>query len=126
MKPIYLKPKEMTPGVELDREEGKFLFYGKALPSNAHKFYEDIISWIREYAASPNNETTLVFKFDYLNSTSSNKVSQILSEFERVRDRDKKIKAEWHYEDYDTDMKEVGCILSEVIDIPFEFIIRPN
>jgi len=126
MKPIYLKPKEMTPGVELDKTKGKFIFYGKALPSNAHKFYEGIIEWIKEYAVAPNDETTIVFKFEYLNSTSSNKISQILSEFERINDTQKPVKAEWHYEDYDIDMKEVGHILSEVIDIPFHFVIRPN
>ncbi len=121
MESIYIKPDEMTPGINLDKERNIFHFYGRSLPANAHKFYKNVLEWVIEYSKNPNPNTTITFDFEYFNSSSSNKISQILFHFEKIREKGFPVYVEWYYRDNDEDMKDVGELMSELVDIPFSF-----
>lgn len=36
------------------------------------------------------------------------------------------LRIDWHFDENDEDMKEVGEELSEVVDFPFEYILIPG
>ena len=47
---------------------------------------------------------------------------QLLKALKAVLDYGVSLKVEWHYEEGDEKMREDGEDLSEVVDMPFEFI----
>lgn len=122
MKPLKLLETSDTPEVTLDKERGRFEFYGKILPENPKEFFEPIIDWFREYVNNPNPETTLTFKLDYFNTAASKKLLEILSIVQKIRENDGQVQVNWYYKSIDDDMLESGETFSEIIHIPFNLI----
>ncbi|MEW5847138.1 MAG: SiaC family regulatory phosphoprotein [Bacteroidota bacterium] len=81
MKPLKLLETSDTPEVTLDKERGRFEFYGKIMPENPKEFFEPIIEWFKEYVNDPNPETILTFKLDYFNTAASKKFSSVRLNF---------------------------------------------
>ncbi len=122
MKPLKLLETSDTPEVTLDKERGRFEFYGKIMPENPKEFFEPIIEWFKEYVNNPNPETTLTFKLDYFNTAASKKLIEILSLLQNIKRDQKIIQVNWYYKSIDDDMLESGETFSEIIHIPFNFL----
>ncbi|HCM75467.1 MAG TPA: nuclear pore complex subunit [Cytophagales bacterium] len=119
MSPLEIAETADTPGIVLDKGLGKFQFSGRSLNDNVSAFYQPVIAWFKEYAKSPNSETDLHFKFEYLNVESSKEVLNILTVMESV----KGARVSWYFNEDDEDMEEIGDEISELVNIPFEFKI---
>ncbi|HDP75862.1 MAG TPA: DUF1987 domain-containing protein [Bacteroidales bacterium] len=121
MKPLKLLETSDTPEVTLDKERGRFEFYGKIMPENPTEFFEPIIKWFHDYIKEPNQETILAFKLDYFNTAASKKIIEILSLLHNLKKENKTVQVNWYYKNIDEDMLEVGETFSEIIHIPFNF-----
>lgn len=122
MKPLKILETNDSPEVTLDKERGRFEFYGKIMPENPKEFFEPILDWFRQYVENPNNETQVVFKLDYFNTAASKKIIEILSMLQHIHQNNKKVLVNWYYRSMDNDMLESGETFSEIIHIPFNFI----
>lgn len=122
MKAIKIDAKEDTPKIFLDPENNVFEMSGRSLPEDAQVFYEPIISWLREYSASPNKETIFQFKLNYFNTASSKLILDILMILEDIHQNGHSIKVNWLFEENDEDMEEAGEEYAELVEIPFEHI----
>lgn len=119
MRPLRFDETSDTPEVNLDKDRGRFEFYGKSMPENPTEFFLPIIEWFKEYVKNPNKETTLIFKMDYFNTASSKKILEILSLLLEIHKKKMSVIVNWHYRSNDDDMKETGETFSEIIHIPF-------
>lgn len=119
---IDLKPTEDTPGVILDKDNGKFEMSGRSLPEDVNAFYDPIISWIEEYAENPNPKTEFVFKMDYFNTASSKILLDILLTIAEIKEAGNDLNIKWIYKSYDTDMKDAGEEYQEIAEVNFEMI----
>jgi len=122
LKPLRIQATSESLEVNLDKEMGRFEFYGKSLPENPTEFFEPVISWFKEYVKSPNKETVLLFKMDYFNTASSKKILDIISICNDVHKKKMSILVNWYYRSNDEDMRETGETFSEIVHIPFKFM----
>ncbi|HPD96024.1 MAG: DUF1987 domain-containing protein [Bacteroidales bacterium] len=122
MKSLKIEETVDSPEVNLDKERGRFEFYGKSLPENPKDFYQPIIDWFKEYAENPNRDTVIIFKMDYFNTASSKKILEILSVLHEIHAQKKNIIVNWFYRSIDEDMLETGETFSELVKVPFKLI----
>jgi len=119
---VNIRPRNIYPGVKLDKEKNTFELFGRSLPEDVDAFYIPIVDWIQKYIEIPNNHTEFVFKLDYYNSSTARKIIDILLLIEQITIKfpDKTVKIIWYYEDGDEVMKDNGEDFQNVIKIPFE------
>ena len=68
---LFIEPTAKTPQIDLNPITGELILSGRSIPENAAKTYENILSWVTEYAKSPKHITNLRFNLEYFNTSSS-------------------------------------------------------
>jgi hypothetical protein len=127
MQPLIIDSTNLTPSVEFNPTESKFIIAGYSRPEDVSEFYFPLINWIREYKKHLENSEnkaknhTFIFKFSYFNSASTKYLCDLLLEIKKLRNCVLSLDIDWYYEEYDDDMREVGETLSEIINYPFNF-----
>ncbi|MCK5029333.1 MAG: DUF1987 domain-containing protein [Bacteroidales bacterium] len=124
METLQIAATEESPGINFDRENGKFLIFGKSFPEEVKKFYNPVFYWLEEYIKEPNEESIFEFRFEYFNSATSTILLEIFYMLEKIiTEENKKVKIFWNYLEIDDDMLDKGQEYAEMIKIPFEYII---
>ena len=128
MEPLIIGAANDSPGINFDKEIGKFLIFGKSFPEEARRFFDPVLLWLEEYVKNPNEETKFEFRLEYYNTASATMLLEILYILDQiVNDEGKKATIIWNYLEVDDDMLEKGKEYAELINIPFEFnIIEDN
>lgn len=109
------------PCVELNPLENKFIFQGRSIPVNAFDFYKPIIDWIDLYSKNPNAISVFEFKFEHINTHSTQQIMKILQRLDKFPS-DSKVKLKWFYSKDDTDMLDIGNRLKEILGIDLKFV----
>jgi hypothetical protein len=122
MSKLIIESTPDTPYVLLDKNSGKFEIKGSSLPSNIFDFYKPILEWFKEYTREPNHETHLELTFDYLNSSSTKMIHNIISLLEIIQNNGMKVGVIWFYEFGDLEMKEMGEDFAMACKVPFRFV----
>jgi hypothetical protein len=112
---------EDTPEVIFDGENGDLFIAGISFPENVERFFTPIMMWLDEYSQSPADSTTVIFKFEYFNTSSSKKIFDILAVLEGIKKSGKNVVVKWLYSDDDDDIRSAGIRYSNMVEIPFEF-----
>ncbi len=124
MEPLTIAATDESPGINLDKDLGKFLIFGKSFPEEVRRFFDPVLIWLEEYIKDPNNETRFEFRLQYYNSATATMLLEIFYILERiVENSEKKVTIIWNYLEEDDDMRDTGMEYSEMIKIPFEFKI---
>ena len=121
MDPLIISATNESPGVNFDKEIGKFLLFGKSFPEEARNFFDPVFLWLEEYLKQPNEETIFEVRLDYFNSATSTMLLEILYILEKILQNGKKVKVHWNYLEVDDDMLDAGKEYEEMVKIPFEF-----
>jgi hypothetical protein len=119
MRSVKIEETDETPRIYLNKEKGIFEISGRSLPEDSADFYNPILEWVSEYRKTPNANTELVLKLEYLNTASSKFIQDILATFEGVD----QARIVWYYMEDDESMEEIGRELAEIVEVPFEFRI---
>jgi hypothetical protein len=122
MEAIKIIGTEDTPSIILDAGENNFQILGRSLPEDAGKFYNPIISWMKDYSLSPNATSVFNFKLTYFNTSSSKMLLDILLMLEEMKSKGKDVTVKWYYPEEDEDMQEAGIEYADIVDVPFEQI----
>ena len=124
MEPLIISATNESPGINFDKDLGKFLIFGKSFPEEARRFFDPIILWLEEYIENPNEETLFEIRLEYYNSATSTMLLEILYILEQIIiKKGKKITIIWNYLEVDDDTFDSGKEYSEMVAIPFEFKI---
>ncbi len=108
--------------VYFDKYTGRFEIKGVSLPANIFEFYHPLINWMENYCKNPNNETQLELKFDYLNSSSTKMILNLISSLEVISRDGGKVTVTWYYDSGDIEMKEMGEEFASNCNLPFNII----
>lgn len=121
---FYLEGTLDSPEVLLDKEGGLIKFSGRSLPEDAKSFYTPIMEWIEKYAGANLLNTRVIFQFEYINSSSSKMILELLDLIKRAFEdkKDDLLYIEWRYLDDDDDMLEAGEDFEERVGINFKFV----
>lgn len=124
MNALNISPTDSTPKIVFDPAANKFEVSGESRPDDSRKFYDPVVKWLEQYETTLNSSSNIVFDFriDYFNSSSKIYIMAILKQLFNYHMKGIQVKAKWHYDEMDDDMKETGEALSKIVDIPFEFI----
>ncbi len=122
MEDLRIEKSPRTPFVSADFSTGTFTFEGRSLPENPEDFYSNIYCSLIEYYKQPCDVTTFNFSFEYINSGS---VKALLDFFHLIRSKTRdghKCLINWHYEEDDKNILELGQYFSSHFKVPFNFI----
>ncbi len=123
MDPLIIAGSEESPGINFDKESGKFMIFGKSYPEEVKRFFDPVFIWLEEYLKNPNEETIVEIRLDYYNSATSTMLLEIFYTFEKLIEENKNVKIIWNYLEIDDDMLDAGKEYEEMLTIPFEFRI---
>jgi hypothetical protein len=121
MELVTLEGTKKTPEVTLD-PAGKIKIGGRSIPEDASKFFNAILAWVVEYAASPKDTTRVDIELEYFNSGSAKYVMQILRELSEIKMNDKELIVNWYYEEGDDDILERGEYYASILNMDINFI----
>jgi hypothetical protein len=122
MERIEIEPTSTTPRIIFRPDEGYFEISGKSLPENSFEFYKPLLDFMEAYAESPGNNTSLVFKLQYFNTSSTSHFLRMIKKFEKITAEGKDAKVSWFYDLDDDDMKEAGEDFKVLSKLPIEII----
>lgn len=122
MQSLYLDKTNRTPQIILDPKQELFEIKGRSIPENSVAFYEPVIKWIEEYRKEPNQNTCLVMRLEYFNTSSSKCLIELLRKLETIHTDGHTVEMEWYYEEQDEDMRESGEDFKEILKIPIQMI----
>lgn len=117
---LKIKQTESTPAVFL-QESGNLEISGKVIPDIEIDFWSPIRIWFNDYVENPAKNTVFRIQIDYLNTSSSKEILQMLYRLNELKDRGYFASVQWIYHDADLDMLEVGRDYEHMVKVPFVF-----
>lgn len=115
-----------TPDINFSASLRKLSISGESFPENAVKFYEPIISWIKEYFMTVDQEETQVnFEIIYFNSSTSKIYMMIFNMLDELVQSGKKNVVNWRVSEENETAIECGEEFMEdleFVDFRIEYI----
>jgi len=118
---FYREGKDDRPEIDLNPKENVFIIKGRSIPENAYDFYLPVLDWLDNYIKSPNSLTVFEFRFEHLNTHSTQQIMKILQRLKKLLN-ESRAKLKWYYNKDDNDMLELGTRLKDLIDVDLKFI----
>ncbi len=119
---LQISKTKHTMEVHFDKDTGILEMSGSSYPENAIVFFGPIIDWIKDYISQVKKQVVLNLRINYLNTSSTKCILDILEILEQYHQGQGGVKVRWYYAEDDEDIKETGEELSEDIDLPISFI----
>lgn len=120
MKPLKnfsAEPTRRTPAIYL--EPGRIVVIGRSISENPGEIYRPAYEWIKAYFRRDHIATKVEFGFEYINTSSTKWIYNIIKEIADSGDIGNDTRIIWYYEKGDEDMCELGFILSSLVECPF-------
>jgi hypothetical protein len=115
------EPTKRTPRIVL--EQGRIFILGRSIPEDTAEFYRPVYEWIMNYTRINGNKTTVELGFEYINTSSTKWIYNIIKKISAIRDLSQNVKIIWYYDQGDDDMCELGFILRSMVECPF-FVVE--
>lgn len=122
MTAFHIKKTFNTPEVYFSRDEGLLKIDGRSIPEDPGDFYDPLIEQLESYFENAKPLTTFEIKLEYINSGSSKYLLEILRIFKRYYEKGANCQVNWHYEEDDESIFELGQHYQTTIPIPFKLI----
>jgi len=118
---LILEGTKTTPNVNFSYETGELLFSGESYPENASAFYEQLITWIKNYMAL-SKPIKFSFKFVYFNTSSSKAILDMIELLDKYHKNGGSAELNWYYEEDDEDIYESGVEFTSNLSLPIKLI----
>jgi len=122
---LHILPTHNTPEVIIN-PEGIIKIKGRALIVNNTEFPEQIMNGLDVYFRNPPETTDVTIAIEYLNSFCSTILVSFVKKLSQAVRQKKKLTIRWYYEEDDVDMLELGKYISEICEIPIDFVITDD
>ncbi len=122
MEKIDIKETSKTPSVSFDPERGMFEMRGKSIPENSNSFYGPLLQYVEKYGSKPAERTVLNVRFEFFNTSSSNRIHALFKRFERIYLADSDVLIRWYCENGDDNMRDAGRDFKAILQVPFEIV----
>jgi hypothetical protein len=122
MENLNLSPTSYTPKVNFDLNTGNLEISGTATPEDSVSFFKPLTDWMEAYSNKPAPITTLIFRMDYFNTSSTVFFLRLMKGIARMQDEGKIAYIKWYHQKNDEDSIEAGKDFSVLAKIPVELI----
>jgi hypothetical protein len=111
-----------TLSVNCDARTGVMDMHGISYPQDAAEFFSPVFDWLEEYITLVNAPLTLNLRINYLNTSSTKCLFDLIDRMEDYFKTGGKVAINWYYKRNDEDIKETGLEFKEDMILPFEII----
>jgi glutaredoxin len=118
---LKIKQTSTSPKVILDEKNGIFSFCGNCYPENAIKFFDPILTWLKDYAQKPRLFNIFEFKFKFLSTASQKEIIKIMSTIENIATSSTVI-VKWYFEKNNDDSLEFAIEFSKLFNLDFNIV----
>ena len=108
--------------IDFDAATGVLRMAGSSYPENAAEFFKPIYNWLGKYISEVGKSLCLNFELDYLNTSSTKCIMDVLEILEMYQKDDDFVEVNWYYPEDDEDILEIGEEIVEDIDLQVKFI----
>ena len=122
MKEFIIEKTYSTPLVIFDPTLKALRIEGRSIPENPSHFYEPVSDWLKEYFKTPGQSLEVKMKLDYINSGSSKSILSVLKLLKTFVDCGADCKIEWHYEEDDESLRDLGKHFKSILKMPFHMV----
>lgn len=122
MERYILEATKYTPYIELDGDLSTLKISGESYPENALLLFQPLLMKIDSYFADPEAKLDIDLQIDYLNTSSSKMLIDLISKLSEYFDKGHKITAVWNYPAEDEDYREQCMMFLEDAHFPYELI----
>ncbi len=119
MEELNIKGTPTTPSVRFDGKKGVLEIKGRSIEEGSFGFYASLMEYIEKYAKSPAPVTVINIQLEYINTSSSRGLVEVLKKLDQLRQQGHNVVANWYYEEDDEEILEAGEDMVNFIDIPF-------
>lgn len=113
-----------TLAIDLDPATGKLQFSGESYPENARAFFAPVFTWLEEFLATNPPAVSVELSLDYLNTSSTKCLLDLLEVFDRFRSAGGAANVVWYYSKDDEDTLTMGQDIAEDTELPIQFVER--
>ena len=126
MNSLIIGATKVTPEINFDIENSTLSLLKVSKPEDAISFYKPLFDFIDQFRTKKIktkevDKITIDFKFEYFNTASSKVIYELLERFIMIKDEGVEICVNWFYHPDDEDMLEDGEVISEALELPFNF-----
>lgn len=132
MEALIIKQTETCPRLTFDPANNIFEISGVSRPEDVRSFYYPVIEWLGKFKTEVIDEKKVVYdkdhpldfniKLSYFNSSSAKFLFDIFSELHDLHKEGHAVKIYWFFEERDDDLREAGEEMSELLEMPFNYI----
>ena len=132
MEALIKEQTETCPRLTFDPAKNIFEISGVSRPEDVRSFYYPVIEWLEKFKTEVIEEKRFVYdkdhsldfniKLTYFNSSSAKFLFDILSELYDLYKKGQHVKIYWFFEEGDDDLREAGEDMSELLEMPFNYI----
>ncbi len=120
MDDLIINPTDKSLAVDISY--GIMNFTGRSILTDPKIFFEPINTWVGKYLRNPAEETVVNIKLEYIDTASTQSLYQILRQLNGVRKKGLVFMVNWHIEDEDPEMKELGEMIEQRLGVEFQYI----
>ncbi|MQY80564.1 MAG: DUF1987 domain-containing protein [Bacteroidetes bacterium] len=132
MEALIIEQTETCPRLTFDPAKNIFEISGISRPEDVRSFYYPVIEWLGKFKTEVIEEKRFVYDKDhsldfnikliYFNSSSAKFLFDILSELYDLYKEGQHVKIYWFFEEGDDDLREAGEEMSELLEMPFNYV----
>ncbi len=122
MEHLILNPTNYTPGVNFNYSTGALEITGTATPEDSYNFFQPLIRWFDDYKSKPASTTTLIFKMEYFNTSSTVFMLRLMKGAASLDIAGHPVKIKWYYKENDDDCYEAGKDFGTLAKMDIELI----
>ncbi len=112
------------PYIHLSKDECNFEITGKSYSVLIDEIYNNVAQWIKDNFPEIDCEINWKFQFEMISSASLKGIIKVIERLDYFFNSGKKINITWISPGGDTDIIETGEDISEITNIPFNFVER--
>lgn len=123
MNELVIESTYSTPFVHFNNKTGVLKIEGRSIPENPSIFYDPLVNWLTELIKdSKDTIIRLDVKLDYINSGSTKSILTMLRLLKQLYDEGADCQVNWHYEEDDESIRDLGKHYKNVLRMPFNLI----
>lgn len=122
MEILEIEATDESPQIRFDPNKGLLEINGKSLPEDIKGFYQPLEDAVKKYVFTPSPVTNIMFNLVYLNSASTKKILEIITNFEEIAKNGFVVNFYWYYQENDEDMMDEGEGFARLTDLKLNLV----
>jgi len=122
MENFIINKTKHIPLIVLDYKNSNLLIKGESYPENALAVYKPLLEKLDEYFVNEKKSLFIDIYVDYLNTSSSKMMSDMIMKLQNFFEEGHKIELKWYYPLDDEDCKEACELFLEDVNFQYQII----